>query len=1067
MVWPNRMSALVITLVLLFLYPAVARADVPVSYITELIDAGYNTDGSLQSPVTKIGYVEVEIPNQQDVLQYIILNTSGTADTNLQSVTSYRGAAASPSPGGRTRMYLNTTTGESNISYELTGSVPMLYLGLEYANDAGGHDIYSGGTNYLTFNLTINSTHDLNGVKIYARFARNTLGTADAMHVYYTYATSTGQGFNAQAQDSDSDGYFDMVYWTGDLSAGTDVRIDFKSETTPGVNFDESLMYVDLDQGVTSHGIYQDDTQTFTGTTFADRFSRGPIREGVIIMIMSNWATRGFITNMATGLDYRIHSWELYEAGNPSPLIYSSQEIYPFSPGSTEYTDWYDTGIPGSQSSVGYYSVAWDWEVGWGSSHYASTSQAAITMPMLYEIDPWMDKSVFVSSNTESGTSLSVQDLAKHLGHSSLEVNQVTISSVLPRLSSGGATNTWNPSNVRVYFMNASDRIDITSYASISTQAAGATDGFVDMSISDLASVIGRGLRQNEDIRVEYTLSGSSYSSTQTYQFCHTSTLTTLSGTPVTENMCEDIVIPGVGGEEPPSPGGGGGAVIQPALYADIVREVGEGYFTTDNIVHVIGKYNIMDTGNKGLKEIKTLIYIPKHGRFDPSSLSFRIYDASAKSWDEWTQNTDYVLTDNGIKTFEGEQYREYLISRRPTGDLYDEGMQLFNGDRIEIDYMTTVPVGTSSLVMRVSGYNYYIDAYIFEDLHVPVRREGQIQEPVVSDSSWQTEKIYAGTPVRWIKTLDVHNPNSVPIEYVKSFEVFPDSMGAYLLQIDEDKETLDLKEGGTTYVDIMFRLAPGETRTYVLEVTTPPVLEVERTVDVIESSESEIKFMVNITLENFALERYPGVSLLFKTEPERVISVMEGWNRMNYSGFDSSTTEIFLGDMSPGQKKHISILYSQIPPILMTAMSSGMYSCSDSARMTVFLVPSEREATSYLEFEVVGPEPHMNTLSAQLVELRELWPWEEIEVPITVDISTFPDGRYYVYTYFKKNFQTVLSDQQEFVVSCPERVIVSISWVGFMGIAIAIIIYLVIRTWRKKRSGELDEIKSKLRKLR
>ena len=103
---------------------------------------------------------------------------------------------------------------------------------------------------------------------------------------------------------------------------------------------------------------------------------------------------------------------------------------------------------------------------------------------------------------------------------------------------------------------------------------------------------------------------------------------------------------------------------------------------------------------------------------------------------------------------------------------------------------------------------------------------------------------------------------------------------------------------------------------------------------------------------------------------------------------------------------------------------------------------------------------------NAQLVELREIWPWEEVRVPVVLDLRGFPDGRYFVHTRFKRDFQTILSDQSDFYVNCPERTILSVSWVFFLGIGLALAGYLILRSWRRRRPEGLERLKKKLREL-
>lgn len=1069
MVWPDRrVSVLVIGLVSLFLYPAVAGAGTPTSYISEFVDAHYDTDGSLKSPIRGYGYIEVEVPNGQDVLQYLLLELSGTANTNLQSTNSYRAVAASPFPGDRTRMYVNTTGSDSNISYEIAADVaPVIYLQLDYANDAGGRDIYSGGTNNFSFNLTMNSTHDISRATLYLRFARNTLGINDSIHIYWTYATSEGGGFNAQAQDSDGDGFFDMLYWTGPLYAGVDVNVEFKGHITPGVNFDEDVMYVDLDQGTTSQGTHSA-TGTFSGISFVDRFSRGPVREGVEMFTMDNWAVRGFIKNLAEGLDYRIHGWNLSRIGQDSPLLTSTSEVYPFGPGETEYTGWYDTGVPGTQDKSGYYAVSWDWEVDWGASQYSGDSRSTITLPVLYGMALWVDKSAVLEYNTGSGTGLSVQDLARHIGYSGLSVNAVGISSVLPHRSSGGATNAWVPSGIRVLYVNASGQADITSQTDVTFQAAtGSSDGFVNASIPDVSAILGRGLRQNEDIRLEYTVSGSPHENTQLYRFCQNSTMVTQSGTPIGDTACQDVIIPGTAvPTEPSRPGGGPGAPA-PALYAEIVKEIGEAYFLADNLVRVEARYDVVDTGDKGVKDMAMVVYIPEYGELDPSSLSFRTYESSGGSWTEWERGVDYGFTDNGMTVIEGRSYREYIVKKIYSGARFEEGLTLFNGDKAEISYITTIPVGTSFLFTRASGYNYYEDKYMFEDLYIPVRREGVLQDLAIEEGEWQLDGVHVGVPARWTKHISVYNPNRVPVERAISLDVFPDTISAHLVREGGGgKESLTLKGGNKTHVDIILRLGAEERKACVLEAVTPPVLETQRAVDVLSSSEREIEFMLNATLENFALEGYENVSFLFGSDADKVISVTGEGRAFGYGEYDDFTTEIFIGDLEPGAERRLTIIYTEVPPILVNAMSSVMYGCNDYANMTVFVIPSEKETGSYIEIEVVGPEPQLKTRNAQIVEMRDVWPWEEVEIPLSVNLGSFQDGRYIVHTRFKKDFQTILSDRSEFFVDCPERTIVSVSWMGFLGLAVVITAYLLFRFLKRRRETEMDSLRRRLREM-
>ena len=216
--------------------------------------------------------------------------------------------------------------------------------------------------------------------------------------------------------------------------------------------------------------------------------------------------------------------------------------------------------------------------------------------------------------------------------------------------------------------------------------------------------------------------------------------------------------------------------------------------------------------------------------------------------------------------------------------------------------------------------------------------------------------------------------------------------------------------------------------------------------------------------MENFALEDYYDVALVFEVPEGKIEEVSGG---LDYRERDERSTEISIGNMGSGEEKTISIVYTEVPPIMITSIDKVFHGCADEANVSVILIPSEREFTSYLEVEIVGPEPELKTINAQLVELRDVWPWEETVVNFIVDTSVYPDGRYLVYTRYKKNFEPILHDQTDFRVDCPERQILSVSWVGFLGIAVSVVAYLVYRHFRKKEIKEIEVLKKKLRELR
>ena len=117
-------------------------------------------------------------------------------------------------------------------------------------------------------------------------------------------------------------------------------------------------------------------------------------------------------------------------------------------------------------------------------------------------------------------------------------------------------------------------------------------------------------------------------------------------------------------------------------------------------------------------------------------------------------------------------------------------------------------------------------------------------------------------------------------------------------------------------------------------------------------------------------------------------------------------------------------------------------------------IVPSEKEINSYLEIEVVGPEPTFNSRYSNIRKLAKVRADQEIQVPFEIDISTMPDGKYFVIANMKKDFITLTSDRVDFTVDCPVRNIMLTSDIATLiaiALGILIVIYLVVRARRKR----------------
>jgi len=1035
-------------LLLLLLVPSVVMGS-PQAYLTEDVSATFS-DSTLVSSARE-GYVEVYVDNQEDVLQFVRITLSGTDNTNLISNETYRAVAASPVPGSRTRMYVDTTSGYGLLSYEIDENVaPLIEMALDYSNLDGGKDLHSG-TNTLFFNLTLNAT-GLSNVNLTVQAKRNNFGDNDSADLFNPHSPY----FTPTLVDSDGDGFNDRIIGSG-ISGY--VWIGFYANITSGINYDDTGLVAELDEGGTVSEYSQ--SSTFSGVSIIDRFARGPVREGIDMVKRGTWLVRGFLKNTARYLTYIVHGWELYRVGDNTPVLSSTQETT-LAPGETLQTSQYDTG---SSEKPDYYSPSFDWEVVWGPSFTTARSRSTLLMPELKQMDIFADKTASLESNSESGTVLKIEDKVVHLGHINLSVDAVNIYSVIPRLSQSGSQNSWSVSNIGVFFNNGSS-YDITSFALIDAVNAGPLDGYVNVTV-DLGDALGGVMEQNDFLIVNYTLTGSSKSSSESYFFSQTSKVWTETGTPETETASYTLTVPGTGApsEEAPTAGGGGGGAA-PA-YSDIVKENVDAYLTAANTVSVEAIGRIIDTGRRGVKEIKFYLYIPGDGRVLEDSVALEIYSSTTSSWTELAKDRDYVVVDRGFVSIGGERYHEYLVDKYvPPGGVYGDGIHLYDGDMIRIRFRAEIPYGTNYIITRMMGYNFYEDKIMFEDMYTPIRRPyGRLEVFEIREGEWEQGRAVVGRPVKWIKRIWVHNPNEVSMEDVLDFDVPGDSLSVRWIEVGgtQTSTSLEMKKGNITYVSIPLQLGPNEEREFILEIQTPPALETKRRLDILESNGTAVVFLLNLTVENFGSMEYRNLYYEFEDE-KRILEVYVNGNPLKVG----SGKEVLIGDIDGGERLNLVIKYLETPPVMIVSLNSLEYGCDDRVEITVFIVPSGNESGSYVEVEVYNAENPSETAYLDLIEIGNIGEGESVKITRVFDIGSMPSGRYVVLARFRKEFTTILSDRKEMFVNCEKTALV----IGYLPLllilVVVVLILLVFRRYRRRRfEDEIERLKKEIERLK
>jgi len=1045
---------------LLFLSCLPAALADPTSYITENVQASFFPNGSLDGSISRTGMIEVSVGNTRDVLQYIILNVTQTDGTNLQSLLTYKNVAGSPtSPGDRTPMFMNTTDNPQDIRYRITNTslTPVINIRLEYSHLGTGRDL--NGTSLLSFNfvMNLNYTQQLPNSQMIFQTALDSFGINDSMNISAVGSTSG----NANLFDSDSDGFFDRVEWAGNLQPGVNTNVTFTGLIIPGVNYNETYLFVNTESGETAAS-NTDSTSTYTGMTFSDRFSRGPIRQGIEMFQQGNWMVRGFLRNIAD-LTYIVNGWSLYRITGMAfnPLV-SNTVFITLQPGNSTYTDIYNSGVGEKQ----FYAAEFDWEVRWTPQAVTvGTTQSSLTMPTLYQIDAWTDKTINILSNTGSSRSVFIDDEITHIGHSRLNVNSAAINSTFAHRAASGVTTAWSVSDVHVYYVNGSGQYEITSGATvISVDATAISDGFVYAYIGDLSS-LGHVIKQNDKFRLTYTLSGPSYNTNLNYDLNAVSTLWTASGTPITLSGPYFVFLEGVAPGEPPGGGGGGGGGSPgpaPSLYADIVKIEDSIYFVESDLVNITVLDQIIDTGDKGVRDVNIFIFVP--GGLDTSRTNIMLYDASSGKWNNWVRGVDYTIESRGSSFIGDNAFVEYHINRL-VDDPLDTGLILNNGDLIEINYITKIPFGTSYLLTRVSGVNYYDDKIMFEDVYNLVRREGELEPLDITEGEWLQEKAYVNTPVLWKKYFDVYNQNEVGVENLIATDVFDDVLSVYLKDVNGDMSKLSLNKKDTTFVEWNVKLRAGERKRYILEATTPPVIEVSKETDVLHFNDTSATFAINSTITNFALEAYTNISYLFNVKPKNIRSINDYMHNLLVE--HENGTEILVPSMDAGESLNVSMIYVETPPILITFLDKDEYERNETGVFTILVVPSENEYKPYLEVEITGPDDNLQTVYADIIETGVVEGQQEVKMRRYLNFGSLRSGNYTINTKYNRDFDTILTDQKKFVIKDPDLLAILLPYILFIVLAVLLVVFILFtRYTRKTYQQEMKELRKEIKKL-
>ncbi|MFC1697164.1 hypothetical protein ACFL1H_02435, partial [Nanoarchaeota archaeon] len=1043
----KRIIGIVIFLSMIFLAMNVVALNGP--YAIHREDVTVNNFLNSTTVVTGTGYIDVVVPNVYDTLQYLRFTLSGTAGTNLLSNIAYRNVAASPSLGSTTRMLVDTDAGNGQLYYTIndSGIIPYMSMNVTWLNKEGGTDLH--GNDHLpqshndvlwTITLSNPGSQNLTNVDFLLQFNTSTDGLgSDAVNI-----TTTNVGVaNAVVSDSDTDFEFDRVTWTGNLTQGQTLVFTFNTTIEEQVNFDGTRVNVNgITYQIGARANYSE-IGTFTGINITDLFSRASIREGIDLILAGNtWRVRGLIKNIAqtsgVQLSYIIHNWSLYEINpttgqplNTPNISYTGPDPFAIlTPNDERFTDWFDT----NGSNKPYYSSYWDWEVKWNNQTDicsgadicpSSSTIAYLELPVLLMLDHDTSTSTlngYLLPDTVSNLYPNIE--LKHVGDPTLNVTRIDIFSVVPRNSTqNNVYGNWqiNTSSIRAYIELANStllEINLTGPGVTLTTAnpsAGA-EGYVHLDITNISTVYVNGnltygeyFQVNDKIILDYQVTTSNdVPAGEVFEFTGNSTTVTVSGTPNIEAL---LLLEAVAAEK------------RLVGYKDLrALDPNNPTFINATIrLDAVDKSNLSD----GIAGIRVTDYVSNGTDFDPTTAIVTFYNGT--QWFTWTYGVEYNVTDKGWVTLsDGHVVRAYEYYDNASNSVWDG--TLYDGQALQIDYQMNL---TTEGVYVLPAQIVAIDPSTGEtfDINVVgvvvVSLSPNMLDFVITESAIKVAaSVNVGKPVLWTKNFEVYNPNDRATHAQFKSKIADDSIEAYVSyyndlgeQIEEVVDFDMLSDG--KYIFWETTIGAFETRVYEVRVLTPPVLEVDRDVEVIDKIDDKfVKLKMSIYVKNFAEEPYENIRLTLPMSNDQIISIKDAFGQdVEYIGGENSVV-IVIPKLDPDELKTLEIVYRASYPTVIVTPNRDRYELDAEVTLDVLIINGgEKVLNPRLESEVY--DPYLNTVHTTIIDVNSLEPLEKTE---TYDKFSVPanavTGMYAANVKLREDFTTLSEGTGTFFVS-------------------------------------------------
>jgi hypothetical protein len=1086
-----------------------ARAG-PQAYLREYVSVDYGYDGTPTGEVSRTGQVLVSVPNDDDVLQYINIGLQDyNPNTTIKNANAYKNVVTSyPTVNSTSTIYVNTTASDQATSYVLndTNAAPTINLSVTWSNQKGGTDLYDSDNigyteNNLTFNVTItnpSSQKTLSNVNVTIYFAQDTNGANDAVEVTQMVNSLDLGGASRGTMDSwdlDSDGQVDTVNWVGNLDNSGDqktIYLRFYANITENTNFAGDTHDLDGTSDKGGNANYTSSGSTLSGTSIASKFSRADIRQGVDLSVKGGyWHVRGFIRNMAneTGyldgyaLTYNVSYWRVYEVASSTGAPYSTANqtgnfitnpyltpgdgrVYTTDSSRSSDTSWFNTTA--ASGSKPFFTVYMDWQVVWDSDSndfYTGYINTTMNLPELYLLDLTHTKTVsdgYISPDT-GGENVTLNDNVTFVGDTNAPAKHVEIYSLIPGKTAADADHgDWDvqvgQETFRLYYVNdtSTKRLNISSDQSIISvsvsDASAGTSGSVNVSVWDFSAALIYGSDDtignymdddsgSDKLWLTYIVRSSSEMTTgDNYEFNGTVMMTTDTGTPLTEYQDSDYInVSGrrlIGWKQliaysPAAPA---------TINASIVLEVQDG------------------TGN-GIPGIKFIDYVP-NWTMNLSQYQGNVTVQFCESGcSTWVLGTDYNITDNGTRTLPDGTLVHAFEFINASGD---GTWNLTDGQFINVTYQ--MQVSDSGLYMLptiisafdpVTGESFGSTVYGIIKVNVP---EPSVPLQMAEGDLELAKRIIVGKPALWVKEFDVYNPNPRPVTSRFETVVFNDVMDAQVSYYNEQGEKVDLAVGLSDLDSgrLRFwddRINALETRPYEVRVLTPPVLEIDRDIEVLEKVEERmVKLKMDVYLKNFAEEGYENIVLNLPIAYQNIYEVRDAFgNPLQFTG-GADTSSIIVDKMEPDGLKTVTVIYKESYPTIIITPDRDRYDLNSPVGLEI-LVINGGDTVDYPYLEVEIYTPGMDVMYSTIEKLETMDPLEKTEMYEKFSIPAYaPGGMYIASAKFREDFVTLASATGNFFVSGNAGVGIPES----LQVLLVVIVILILGYFSVKRVREI-----------